>query len=147
MLDPIRVHQDRIALQKHFKAKRDHVLQRLDALGLTSHSAPSCTFYIWLDLSALPPPLNNGLTFFEELLKEKTIVIPGIFFDINPAHRRNLFKSPCHEFVRISFGPPIEDLDMGLDAMARVLEKAKKQGMSGFGEGYKQVSIGRLSPE
>ena len=147
MLDPIRVHQDRIALQKHFKAKRDHVLQRLDALGLTSHSAPSSTFYIWLDLTNLPPPLNNGLTFFEELLKEKTIVIPGLFFDINPAHRRNLFKSPCHEFVRISFGPPIEDLDMGLDAMARVLEKAKKQGMSGFGEGYKQVRIGRLSTQ
>lgn len=52
-------------------------------------------------------------TFFEELLKEKTIVIPGIFFDINPAHRRNLFNSPCHQFVRISFGPPMEDLDRG----------------------------------
>ena len=51
--------------------------------------------------------------FFEELLKEKTIVIPGIFFDINPAHRRNLFNSICHHFVRISFGPPLKDLDMG----------------------------------
>lgn len=52
-------------------------------------------------------------TFFEELLKEQTIVIPGIFFDINPSHRRNLFNSPCHSFVRLSFGPPIEDLDKG----------------------------------
>ena len=52
-------------------------------------------------------------TFFEELLKEKTIVIPGIFFDINPSHRRNLFNSPCHHFVRLSFGPPLEDLDKG----------------------------------
>ena len=51
--------------------------------------------------------------FFEELLKEHTIVIPGIFFDINPAHRRNLFHSPCHHFVRLSFGPPLEDLDKG----------------------------------
>ncbi|KAI5900534.1 PLP-dependent transferase [Schizophyllum commune H4-8] len=138
MLEPSRVREEKIALQKHFKAKRDHVLARLTDLGLTVRVPPTSTFYIWLDLTNLPPPLNNGLTFFEELLKEKTIVIPGIFFDINPAHRRNLFKSPCHEFVRISFGPPIEDLDMGLDAMARVLEKAKKQGMSGFGEGYKQ---------
>jgi len=40
-------------------------------------------------------------------------VIPGIFFDINPAHRRNLFNSPCHHYVRLSFGPPIEDLDKG----------------------------------
>jgi len=52
-------------------------------------------------------------TFFEELLKEKTIVIPGIFFDINPAHRRNLFNSPCHHFVRLSFGPPLDDLERG----------------------------------
>ncbi|KAL1744361.1 pyridoxal phosphate-dependent transferase [Schizophyllum fasciatum] len=138
MLNPAHVQKEKIALQKHFKAKRDHVLARLAELGLTVRVPPTSTFYIWLDLTNLPPPLNNGLTFFEELLKEKTIVIPGIFFDINPAHRRNLFKSPCHEFVRISFGPPIEDLDKGLDAMGRVLDKAKQQGMSGFGEGYKQ---------
>lgn len=58
--------------------------------------------------------LHLRQTFFEELLKEKTIVIPGIFFDINPSHRRNLFHSPCHHFVRLSFGPPIEDLDKGV---------------------------------
>ena len=52
-------------------------------------------------------------TFFEELLKEKAIVIPGIFFDINPAHRRNLFNSPCHHFVRLSYGPPLAELDKG----------------------------------
>lgn len=52
-------------------------------------------------------------TFFEELLKEKTIVIPGIFFDINPSHRRNLFHSPCHHFVRLSFGPPLDVLNTG----------------------------------
>lgn len=91
-------------------------------------------------------------TFFEELLKEKTIVIPGIFFDINPAHRRNLFHSPCHHFVRLSFGPPLKDLDMGkycvnsfgiqyphvlpgLDAIDRVLKRAKKTGMKDFGDG------------
>ncbi|TRM59286.1 pyridoxal phosphate-dependent transferase [Schizophyllum amplum] len=138
MLEPSRVKEEKLALQKHFKTKRDHVLGRLSELGLTVKVPPTSTFYIWLDLSTLPSPLNNGLTFFEELLKEKTIVIPGIFFDINPAHRRNLFKSPCHEYVRISFGPPMEDLDMGLDAIARVLNKVKDQGMSGIGEGYKQ---------
>jgi hypothetical protein len=41
----------------------------------------------------------------------------GIFFDINPSHRRDLFKSPCHHFVRISFGPPMEDLAKGLDGI------------------------------
>uniref|UniRef100_D8Q8Q1 Aminotransferase class I/classII large domain-containing protein n=1 Tax=Schizophyllum commune (strain H4-8 / FGSC 9210) TaxID=578458 RepID=D8Q8Q1_SCHCM len=138
MLEPTRVQQDKIALQNHFKAKRDHVLGRLNALGLTAHAAPSSTFYIWLDLSALPPPLNNGLTFFEELLKEKTIVVPGIFFDINPAHRRNLFHSPCHAFVRLSFGPPVEDLNRGLDAIKRVLKKVEQGGT--IGQGYKKAS-------
>jgi len=137
-LDPVHVQSEKIALQKHFKMKRDHVLARLKELHLDVDVPPQATFYIWLNLEKLPAPLNNGLTFFEELLKEQTIVIPGIFFDINPSHRRNLFKSPCHHFVRISFGPPLEDLDKGIDAMARVLKKAKKEGMRAFGHSYKK---------
>ncbi|KAJ6531282.1 aminotransferase [Mycena capillaripes] len=127
-----------VALQRHFKAKRDHVLKRLHEMQLDVDIPPTSTFYIWLNLERLPAPLNNGLTFFEELLKEQTIVIPGIFFDINPAHRRNLFNSPCHTFIRISFGPPLEDLDKGLDAFARVLKKARKEGMRVFGHTYKK---------
>ncbi|OBZ69115.1 Aspartate aminotransferase [Grifola frondosa] len=122
LLDPDRAQLERVSLQKHFKHKRDHVLKRLQQLGLKVDVPPVSTFYIWLNLEHLPAPLNNGLTFFEELLKEKTIVIPGIFFDINPAHRRNLFHSPCHNFVRLSFGPPLEDLDKGLDAIAQPRE-------------------------
>ncbi|KAF9649014.1 PLP-dependent transferase [Thelephora ganbajun] len=138
LLDPEHVAKERLALQKHFKAKRDHVLERLEKLGLKVEIPPASTFYIWLNLDNLPPPVNNGLTFFEELLKEKTIVIPGIFFDINPSHRRNLFNSPCHHFVRLSFGPPIEDLDKGLDAIGRLLKRVKKEGVKGFGHGYKK---------
>ncbi|KIK08242.1 hypothetical protein K443DRAFT_672738 [Laccaria amethystina LaAM-08-1] len=139
LLDPDRVAKEKVALQKHFKAKRDHVLSRLKKLHLDVDIPPSSTFYIWLNLEKLPPPLNNGLTFFEELLKEQTIVIPGIFFDVNPSHRRNLFNSPCHHFVRLSFGPPLEDLDRGLDAIGRVLEKAKKS-IHTFGQGYKTAN-------
>ncbi|PAV23815.1 aminotransferase [Pyrrhoderma noxium] len=138
LLDPQHVQQEKIALQKHFKMKRDHVLKRLTKMGLKVDVPPTSTFYIWLNLERLPTPLNNGLTFFEELLKEKTIVIPGIFFDINPSHRRNLFNSPCHHFVRISFGPPIEVLDKGIDAIERVLRRAKREGMKGFGHNYKR---------
>ncbi|KAI0748514.1 aminotransferase [Daedaleopsis nitida] len=138
LLDPERVLAEKVALQRHFKAKRDHVLKRLDDLGLHVSVPPVATFYIWLNLESLPAPINNGLTFFEELLKEKTIVIPGIFFDINPAHRRNLFHSSCHHFVRLSFGPPLEDLDKGLDAIGRVLKKAKREGAGAFGHSYKK---------
>jgi aspartate/methionine/tyrosine aminotransferase len=52
-----------------------------------------------------PIDISNGLAFFDALLQEKVIVVPGIFFDLNPAKRRDLFDSPCHHFVRISYGP------------------------------------------
>lgn len=50
-----------MALQRHFKTKRDHVLKRLHALHLDVDVPPQATFYIWLNLEKLPPPLNNGL--------------------------------------------------------------------------------------
>lgn len=93
MLDKDRIVQDRIALQRHFRMKRKHVLDRLAAMGLNCHVPPQATFYIWLNLSCLPPPLNSGLAFFEELLKEQVIVTPGIFFDVNPAYRLNIIHS------------------------------------------------------
>lgn len=112
-------------------------------------------------------------TFFEELLKEKTICVPGIFFDLNPAHRRDLFASPCHHFVRLSFGPPLDQLDKGkkllcsleeavshvtvsnrsplsptgLDAIERVLSKAKKEGMGDIGKDYPLSPTMRNLPE
>ncbi|WWD04926.1 hypothetical protein V865_002997 [Kwoniella europaea PYCC6329] len=126
LLDYKRVQQDKISLQKAFRIKRDHVLDRLEKMGLKVSIPPVATFYIWLDLKGLDSPLNNGLTFFEELLKEKTICVPGIFFDINPSHRRNLFHSPCHHFVRLSFGPKLSELDRGLDAIERLLRKYRE---------------------
>lgn len=113
LLEPSRVLQDRKALQQHFKAKRDHVLARLEKMGLAVANKPTSTFYIWLDLTQLPAPLSSGLVFFEECLKEKTIVVPGAFFDLNPSHRRNMFSSPTHSFVRLSYGPKLEELDRG----------------------------------
>jgi len=123
LLEPSRVKQDRIALQRHFKAKRDHVLARLSKMGLPVKNPPTSTFYIWLDLSDLPSPLNSGLVFFEECLKQKVILVPGLGFDLNPSHRRNLFDSPCHHFVRLSFGPALAELDRGLDGIERVLKE------------------------
>ena len=57
---------------------------------------PNSTFYLWLRLSCLPDAINDGLNFFQACLKEKVIVVPGIFFDLNPSKRRDLFDSPCH---------------------------------------------------
>nr|XP_019004173.1 uncharacterized protein I203_03331 [Kwoniella mangroviensis CBS 8507]OCF67634.1 hypothetical protein I203_03331 [Kwoniella mangroviensis CBS 8507] len=71
LLDYERVQQDKISLQIAFRIKRDHVLDRLEKMGLKVSIPPVATFYIWLDLKGLNSPLNNGLTFFEELFGPK----------------------------------------------------------------------------
>jgi len=121
MLDPAFVRADTLALQEHFCAKRNRVLTRLAELHLPVECPPISTFYVWLNVAALPPPLDNGLGFFEALLDYRVIVVPGIFFDINPGKRRDLFASPYHHYVRLSFGPPLADLERGLDSLARML--------------------------
>jgi aspartate/methionine/tyrosine aminotransferase len=123
MLEPTKVHNEMKALQTHFRAKRDYVIDRLNAMGLQLKYTPDSTFYIWVDLEALPKQINDGLKFFDACLKEKVIVVPGIFFDLNPSRRRDLFDSPCHHFVRLSYGPKMEVLKMGLDGFQRVLNK------------------------
>ena len=51
--------------------------------------------------------------------------MPGLSFDVNPANRRSLSSSPCARFVRLSFGPKMEKLKLGLDGIARVIERSK----------------------
>lgn len=102
MLEPNRVKKEMKALQTHFMEKRDYVVDRLRAMGFNIEEklVPQATFYLWLDLRCLPDAINDGLNFFEACLKEKCIVVPGIFFDLNPSKRRDLFDSPCHRKSR-----------------------------------------------
>lgn len=123
MLEPDNVRKEMQALQKHFKAKRDYVLGRLKEIGFNITHVPDSTFYIWLDLSGLPTSIADGLNFFQKCIEERVIVVPGIFFDLNPAKRRDLFDSPCHHFVRLSYGPKLETLKKGLDGIERIVKK------------------------
>ncbi|PSS24989.1 hypothetical protein M430DRAFT_63640 [Amorphotheca resinae ATCC 22711] len=125
MLEPQRVRNEMIALQRHFKDKRDYVVSRLREMGFIIRTVPDSTFYLWLDLEGLPPAISDGLNFFQACLEERVIVVPGIFFDLNPSKRRDLFDSPCHHFVRFSYGPKMETLKMGLDGIERVVKKYK----------------------
>ena len=131
MLEPSLVHAEMKALQGHFREKRDFVVQRLREIGFRIKDVPQATFYIWLDLTSLDPPLpkeaniSDGLNFFTALLSEKVIVVPGIFFDLNPAKRRDLFDSPCHHFVRLSYGPKMDVLKKGLNGIERVIRRAR----------------------
>jgi len=126
MLEPGRVLTEMRALQSHFMMKRDYVIGRLKEIGFRfdKTNLPDSTFYIWLDLSGLPEGLNDGLNFFQKCLEEKVIVVPGIFFDLNPAKRRDLFDSPCHHFVRLSYGPRMDNLKKGLDAIERIVKRS-----------------------
>lgn len=101
MLEPDKVAQEMRALQTHFKMKRDYVVGRLREIGfdIKDKEIPNSTFYLWLNLESLPQSINDGLNFFQACLQEKVIVVPGIFFDLNPSKRRDLFDSPCHRRV------------------------------------------------
>ncbi|KAI9336791.1 aminotransferase [Obelidium mucronatum] len=123
MLEPKRAHADAVALQKHFLEKKEYVMDRLQKLNIPVTVPPMATFYIWLDLSPLPEPYCNGLTFFEACLDEKMICVPGIFFDINPGKRRDLVQSRYQGFIRLSFGPAMDELKTGLDGLERLLKK------------------------
>eukprot|EP00667_Euglena_gracilis_P009394 EG_transcript_9540 len=115
------IEKDTRALQAHFRAKRDWVIQELRALGIKVH-CPSATFYAWADVSGLPAPLNDGVIFFEHCLLERVIVVPGIFFDLSPRGlRSNHAFSPCKQFVRLSFGPEWNELRKGIEGIKRVV--------------------------
>ena len=128
MLEPTKVKNEMKALQRHFMDKRDYVVGRLRDMGFKVEYVPNSTFYLWLDLSCLPEAINDGLNFFAACLNEKVIVVPGIFFDLNPSKRRDLFDSPCHHFVRLSYGPRMDVLKMGLDGIERIVKKYKNAG-------------------
>ena len=123
LLDPKNAEAETLAIQKHFGKKREMVLARLKKLKIGVDATPSGAFYVWANLAKLPAPLDDGMNFFRECLKEKTIVVPGVFFDVNPGNRRATarYKNYC----RISFGPEIEKLELGLNAFERVIAKFK----------------------
>jgi aspartate/methionine/tyrosine aminotransferase len=121
LLDPANAAAETLAIQQHFGRKRALVLERLKALDIGVEAVPVGAFYVWANLARLPAPLDDGLSFFREGLKERVIVVPGVFFDVNPGNRRShaRYKNYC----RISFGPEMEKVELGLDAFARVIKK------------------------
>ncbi|HEY5297106.1 MAG TPA: pyridoxal phosphate-dependent aminotransferase [Verrucomicrobiae bacterium] len=123
LLDPKNAAAETLAIQKHFDKKRELLLSRLKKMSINADAKPAGAFYVWANLAKLPPPLDDGMNFFRECLKEKVIVVPGVFFDVNPGNRRTTarYKNYC----RISFGPEIEKLELGLDAIGRVISKFK----------------------
>jgi aspartate/methionine/tyrosine aminotransferase len=121
LLEPDHVLQETTALQSCFFKKRNYALERLRKIGVKTDHDPQGTFYIWANLSDLPHPLNDGFKFFEAGLEEKVVTVPGIFFDVNPEKRRT--HPRFNQYSRISFGPAMEELKQGLDAIERLVKK------------------------
>ncbi len=121
LLEPECVYQETVAIQAAFRAKRDYMLDRLYKMGVLVEVEPGGTFYVWANLSQLPPPLNDGFQFFEAGLDEKVITVPGVFFDVNPEKRRTYAR--YRNYSRISFGPEMEVVKRGLDAIERLIER------------------------
>src|SRR5439155_8432416 len=123
LLDPEMALRETGAIQKHFRHKRKFVLKRCKEMGIGVDAEPDGAFYVWANLANLPEPINDGMTFFREGLKEKVIIVPGVFFDVNPGNRRS--HSRYENYCRISFGPELKKLETGLDALASVIAKFK----------------------
>mmetsp|Transcript_133711 Transcript_133711/g.337808 ORF Transcript_133711/g.337808 Transcript_133711/m.337808 type:complete len:593 (+) Transcript_133711:37-1815(+) len=126
VLNPKSVIEQTIMLQALFSHKREFFLRRLADMGIEVDSPPQGTFYVWCDVGKLPPPLNNCWGFFRELLTEKVIVTPGVFFDINPERRRKFCR--YESFVRLSYGPSFKEIQRGLDGIQRVIERCRQVG-------------------
>jgi aspartate/methionine/tyrosine aminotransferase len=124
LLEPKLAAQETVAIQEHFGRKREFMLRRLKKMGIGVDAEPGGAFYIWANLAKLPKPLDDGMSFFREALKERVIIVPGRFFDVNPGNRRS--HGRYENYCRISFGPELGKLEIGLDALERTIKKFRK---------------------
>ncbi|MCK6505522.1 pyridoxal phosphate-dependent aminotransferase [Myxococcota bacterium] len=124
LLDRAVADQEARALQATFRRKRRRMLEGLEALGILVDPPPQGGFYCWGDLRRLPGGLDDSHTFFRRALEAGVIVVPGAFFDVNPGHRRPDRPSRYRHHVRFSFGPSLEDIERGLEGLAKVVASA-----------------------
>jgi hypothetical protein len=122
VLEPARADQETRALREAFCRKRNIMVRRLKELGLEFAATPNSTFYCWASIRKLPPPFDDAMEFFRRALARKVMTVPGEFFDVNPGGRRKS-PSPFRQWMRFSFGPPEDNMILGLDRLARMLDE------------------------
>jgi aspartate/methionine/tyrosine aminotransferase len=121
LLEPETALREGDAIARVFREKRDFTLARLAAMGIKPAAEPQGAFYVWADLSGLPEGLQQGTEFFKAGLREKVITVPGVFFDVNPGRRRP--TSRFANLARISYGPSMESLRLGMDGLERAIAR------------------------
>jgi aspartate/methionine/tyrosine aminotransferase len=71
-------------------------------------------------LANLPEPIRTGEGFMRQAFKNRVLVVPGVFFDVNPGKART-GPSPLEQFARFSFGPPLDNLEAGLNRLGEMV--------------------------
>ena len=121
LMEPDLVLAETRAIREAFLPKRELMLRRLYDLGLRVYPDPAGTFYVFVSVRDLPEPLTDGMAFFRAALEHQVICVPGVFFDVNPGHRRAQRFSRFHQHVRLSFGPSLEEVQRGLDHLETMI--------------------------
>lgn len=121
LLHPEVVQAETAAIRTAFRAKKEILKAGLEQAGMRLDLDPDGTFYCWADLSALPEPIADGMSFFKAALKEKVICVPGEFFDINPGKRRSGRPSRFRQYARFSFGPEQAAVEEGARRIRRLV--------------------------
>jgi aspartate/methionine/tyrosine aminotransferase len=119
-LEPSRADQETTALRDVFSRKRHEMLKRLKALGVRFAHEPLGTFYCWGTLEDLPEPFDDAMSFFWKALDHRVLTVPGQFFDVNPGKWRKP-PSPYEQWMRFSFGPPMDNMVQGLTRLHQML--------------------------
>ena len=125
LLDPAFADRQARSIQMAFRRKRDLMVSCLQEMGLTLPHVPKAGFYCFVKLENLPPPLQDGIDFFEAALQHKVITVPGKFFDVNPGQRRRHLPSRLSHYARFSFGPSYEEVERGMLRLKALVREAQ----------------------
>ncbi|WP_332764571.1 pyridoxal phosphate-dependent aminotransferase [Phenylobacterium sp.] len=124
VLESARADQETQAVRRAFAAKRALMRRELEALGVRFPGRGGGTFYLWGSIADLPAPYNDAEAFFRAALERKVMVVPGAFFDVNPGRRRQ-GPSPYADWLRFSYGPPLENVELGLGRLRQMMGSAQ----------------------
>lgn len=95
---------------QEYRARRDYVCQRLDAMSKLKCQPPEAGMFVMIDVSGA---MENGFVFANRLLaQEKVSVLPGESFGAVTKH-----------FVRLSLAQSIEVLEAAFDRIERFLNQ------------------------
>lgn len=122
ILEEARADQETAALRQVFARKRKIMLEMLSSMGIVPAMAPQGTFYVWASIANLPDGFNDGDEFFFRAIDRKVMTVPGRFFMVDPRRERS-GESPYRQWLRFSFGPPEDNMVMGLTRLQEMFKE------------------------